>query len=161
MSNEIRHFVHAACLTGILATTGVSAQSNDGTLHITHELSYQAGSAEASNIEAWLQANSPELGAIRLGGKITVINSYSMPRAVAARSGLRPSGPTAELPKTGTPGQRASIEDELPDGTRQSWKYEWRGGGTGGGGRWEIIHYGYDEGGREAANRPQPRPGYR
>lgn len=161
MSNKFRHFAQVACLLAIFAATEVSAQSNAGTRRITHEFSHRAGSAEANRIQAWLEANSPELAPIRLAGEITVTNGYSLPRTVATQAGPRPDGPTAELPKTGTPGQRVSVEDEMPDGTRQYWSYEWQGSGSSGGGSWNLISYRFHLGGRGGGDKPGTQSRYR
>jgi len=133
-----------ASLIAAFTAAGVSAQSDAGMLHITDTVSYEAGSAQAGKIQAWLEGISPGEGSVPLRGKVTVINAYPVSRAVANRSGLQSLGPTAALPKTGDPGQHVSIKDELPDGTRQSWTYAWRGDPVGTG--WEMTHYQFHQG---------------
>ncbi|HVJ37680.1 MAG TPA: hypothetical protein VM687_07730 [Stenotrophomonas sp.] len=124
-------------------------------LHITDTVTYAQGSAEARKIQAWLERISPAPGAVSLRGTVTVINAYEVPRATAMRTGLRSFGPSAELPRTGDAGQRISIEDKHADGTRQSWKYEWRDE------RWDLAAYEFHLGRTGPGVGPKPQPGRR
>lgn len=110
------------------------------------------GSTAYSSWEAWIKQQQarkdiPQLSAKGVGViTIKVVSAAPTPRAISAASLHAVAAPAdaggpppVGLPMTGTPGQKITITNQLPNGTYQVWEYQYQAGGAASGDGWVAL----------------------
>jgi hypothetical protein len=118
----------------------------DATPHTTVVTShtYASGDPAAGSILDWIAARSPDRRPLARNGVVSVERMQHF-RGLSARSSDSPT-PPGGLPDKGSPGEEYNVENNLPDGTAQTWSYRWVEPSTGHGGGWDLVGYSFRKG---------------
>ena len=121
------------------ATTvaGAKAPSN-ATVVVNH--TWAADQSEGRKVLAWVSTHAPRFPPLGAGA-VAVERIQHFPLTQRTTPAL-PGG----LPDSGYPGEVYTVENTLPDGTMQSWTFQWTEPSTGHGGGWEMTGYSYKKG---------------
>lgn len=127
--------VLAASAAGV---AGAKAPSN-ATVVVNH--TWAADQSEGQKVLAWVSMHAPRFPPLSGSGVVSVETVQHFP--LTQRT---PPAPPGGLPDSGYPGEVYSVENTLPDGTMQSWTFQWTEPSTGHGGGWEMTGYSYKKG---------------
>lgn len=123
-----------------LPASSAVAQAHSTATTVTHH-SWKAEHAQGRAVLAWVAAHAPDFAPIGQQGVVSVERVQHF--ALTAQTRTSPPG---GLPEKGLPGEEYSVQNTLPDGTVQSWTFQWTEPSTGHGGSWVIIGYEYKHG---------------
>lgn len=123
---------------GAVSSAASSTPSN-ATVVVNH--AWESHQSEAQKVLAWISVHAPQFPPISGGVTVSVRRIQHFP--LTQRNTPTPPG---GLPDSGYPGEVYSVENTLPDGTMQSWTFQWTEPSTGHGGHWVMTGYAYKKG---------------
>ncbi|HYG05354.1 MAG TPA: hypothetical protein VD865_02960 [Stenotrophomonas sp.] len=144
MNTSPRLAAFCLCVGTGLAAPSAWAQRSPGLatemISVTRTVTYPPNSVEGPQALDWIRSRSPTYAPRLRGGQVNVTRSM---RTTAAIDSLQMRGASAAMspvpvPGPGLDGERYGVVHSLPDGSRESWIFEWRGGGG-----WSVVEYDY------------------
>jgi hypothetical protein len=122
----------ALCLT--LASTAIlgHATASPAETTVSANQSSSAGEGEKRRLMDWVAAHAPGHMPLGRDGSVRVEGAQLV---------------SGRLPDEGRPGEEYTVENTLPDGTAQSWGFQWKAASAVHGDGWEMTRYTFRKGG--------------
>lgn len=128
----MRKITYAAlCLT--LASTAILGHATASPAETTVSASQasSAGEGEKLRLMDWVAAHAPGHMPLGRNGSVSVEGAQLV---------------SGRLPDEGRPGEEYTVENTLPDGTAQSWGFQWKAASAVHGDGWEMTRYTFRKG---------------
>ena len=129
----------ALVLAASATSMAVAKAPSNATVVVNH--TWAADQNEGQQVLAWVSQHAPRFPPLSGASVVSVERIQHFP--LTQRNTPAPPG---GLPDSGYPGEVYSVENTLPDGTMQSWTFQWTEPSTGHGGGWEMTGYSYKKG---------------
>lgn len=129
----------ALVLAASVTRVAVAKAPSSATVVVNHI--WAADQSEGRKVLAWVSQHAPRFQPLSGASVVSAERIQHFP--LTQRNTPTPPG---GLPDSGYPGEVYSVENTLPDGTMQSWTFQWTEPSTGHGGRWQMTGYEYKKG---------------
>ncbi|WP_312316028.1 hypothetical protein [Stenotrophomonas sp.] len=129
----------ALVLAASATSMAVAKAPSNATVVVNH--TWAADESEGQQVLAWVSTHAPRFPPLR-GASVVAVERIQHFPVSQRNTPMPPNG----LPDSGYPGEVYSVENTLPDGTMQSWTFQWSEPSTGHGGGWELTGYSYKKG---------------
>lgn len=122
-----------AALSLMLASTAIldHAAATPATTTVSANQGASAGEGEKRRFMDWVAAHAPDHMPLGRNGSVRVEGAQLV---------------SGRLPDEGRPGEEYTVENTLPDGTVQSWGFQWEAASAVRGDGWEMTRYTFRKG---------------
>ncbi|MCC4605430.1 hypothetical protein HG421_01075 [Xanthomonas campestris pv. badrii] len=110
---------------------------------VTTTRTYESG-GDLDQISAWIKKVSPGYAPVMSLRKVTVVRTVKASGLVTTQ-GL--GDPPVDLPSSGIPGEKRTYRNDYPEGSYESWTYEWVSGSNAAG--WVLRDYQFHSSGKD------------
>lgn len=119
------------CLSLASAAVVEDATATPAKTTVSANQGSSAGEGEKRRLMDWVAAHAPDHMPLGRNGSVRVEGAQLV---------------SGRLPGEGRPGEEYTVENTLPDGTVQSWGFQWKAASAAHGDGWEMTRYTFRKG---------------